>query len=391
METLYFILLPGAGLILGVVLFYLLSRKHLRATATQLSELRRACDARLNETKAEVRRLEYMVADYRKKLRPESGQQAQIAPVSIRPAANDINDIFMEREALKAEKARFAEKNQRLWEQSLAVHREKERIDAMKNEIEARHNELRNSIRYAQRIQNAALPDYGVLEGQVKEYFIFWKPREIVSGDFYWFKVVDNKLVVAAVDCTGHGVPGAFMSMLGMAFLNEIVSEQRTTQPAEVLEEMRRSVKIALQQRGASQEQKDGMDMALCVLDLSTLGVQYAGAYNPMLWLHNGELNEIKATRSPIAIYHKERPFEQHSLQMQPGDSFYIFSDGFSDQFGGEKGDKFKIGRFREMILSLHTENLPMEEQGQRMQTIFDQWKGEHAQVDDVLVIGIRV
>lgn len=260
-----------------------------------------------------------------------------------------------------------------------------------KNEkISEQHKEITDSIQYASRIQTAVLPPEEYLTEIIPEHFIFFRPRDIVSGDFYWMKQQGNVCVLTAADCTGHGVPGAFMSMLGITLLNEIVSKHTVDNAAAVLNELREQVKLALRQTGKANEAKDGMDLALCVVNLDAMEMHYAGAFNPLYFLRDGKLEVFKADRMPIGIYLNEKTeFTNHVIQLEKGDQFYLFSDGFVDQFGGEKQQKFKTRRFKDLIKDIH--HLPMEAQRKQLEMQFDTWKGKLRQVDDLVVLGLRI
>lgn len=256
--------------------------------------------------------------------------------------------------------------------------------------IEKQKEEITDSIKYAKRIQSAILPSAELAEEILPEHFILFRPRDIVSGDYYWMNKVGNKVIIVAADCTGHGVPGAFMSMLGVSFLNEIVNKNNIEQPNLILNHLRKSVKNTLGQTGKEGEAKDGMDIALCLLDYDNMTLQYAGAYNP-LWLYrNGELIEQKADKMPIGIYIREKDsFTNHEIKLQKGDTFYIFSDGYADQFGGENGSKFKSKPFKRLLANIQSKS--MMEQGMILDGNFDDWRGNYEQIDDVIVIGVRV
>ena len=302
----------------------------------------------------------------------------------------DITKQNIEKEKLEHEKLEFKKKNKQLWEQSIAIHKEKERIDALKKEIEARHRDITDSIKYASRIQTALLPDNETLNDILPEYFILWKPRDIVSGDFYWIRQINEKTIIVAADCTGHGVPGAFMSMLGISFLNEISTQFTELTPALLLEEMRIRVKKSLQQTGKTFEAKDGMDMAVCILNNETNILEYAGANNPLYIIRQGSLIETKATRNPVGIYPKERLFKNHTFTTQKGDFIYIFSDGFQDQIGGDKKSKFKVGKFKTLLTEISTPSNSMSEIKQILEDSFDEWKGDYDQIDDILIFGMN-
>ncbi|RLD61638.1 MAG: hypothetical protein DRJ01_07555 [Bacteroidetes bacterium] len=266
--------------------------------------------------------------------------------------------------------------------------------------IEKQKKEITDSIKYAKRIQSAALPPEELIQQHLPEHFVLFKPRDIVSGDFYWMKQINNYTVITAADCTGHGVPGAFMSMLGMALLNEIVRDESVTQANQVLNKLRAEIKLALRQTGKEGEAKDGMDIALCVIDKENMKLQYAGAYNP-LYLYrkksgHSELIETKADKMPIGIHMKEKSFTNHEIDIQENDVIYIFSDGFIDQFGGwdeisikKGGVKFKSKRFKKLLEDINDKK--MSEQKEILNNTIEQWKGTNDQVDDILIIGIKI
>jgi serine phosphatase RsbU (regulator of sigma subunit) len=218
--------------------------------------------------------------------------------------------------------------------------------------------------------------------------FIFYQPKDIVSGDFYWIGKSENKIIIIAADCTGHGVPGAFMSMLGVAFLDDIVNRQKTIAPDSILNKLREKIMKALNQTGKKSEAKDGMDVAAIVIDPEKQVLQYAGAYNPLYIIQNNDMVQIKGDKMPIAIHHIMKPFTLHERKIYMQDTIYIFSDGFPDQFGGELGRKFMYKRFREHLYNL--KELSMDEQKENLYQTFLQWKGDYEQVDDILVIGLR-
>lgn len=293
----------------------------------------------------------------------------------------------------ESEKQKFSDKNKKLWELSLAIHKEKEKIDEIKNEIEHRHNEVTKSITYAKRIQKALLPSEEAFQQCQYEHFILWKPRDIVSGDFYWLKQLGNYSVIAVADCTGHGVPGAFMSVLGISFLNDILSKGRIFKAHEILEKMRELIKRSFHQdNGKKFRASDGMDMAICVINNETLELDFAGANNPLYIIRNNNLTELKATRSPIGNHPFEKPFENQELTLIQGDQLYMFSDGFIDQFGGKKGRKFLKKNFQRLLLHITKEKLPMEEEKEILSIALKEWRGnKYKQVDDILILGLRI
>ncbi len=265
-----------------------------------------------------------------------------------------------------------------------------EEVVKQKDEIAEKNKSITDSIEYAKRIQTAILPSKEFAEEILPEHFILFRPRDIVSGDFFWMTKKDNLVVVIAADCTGHGVPGAFMSMLGVSFLNEIVNRHEVTSANVILNNLRRDIKKTLGQEGKEGEAKDGMDIALCVIDLEKMKMQYSGAYNPLYLYRNNELMETKADRMPIGIYVKEKEsFTNNEIELQKGDVFYIFSDGYQDQFGGEDGRKFKTKNYKQFLLEIHQK--PMAEQREILDKRIDEWRGDWEQIDDIIILGIRV
>jgi serine phosphatase RsbU (regulator of sigma subunit) len=259
------------------------------------------------------------------------------------------------------------------------------------NEIKEKNESITKSIEYAKRIQSAALFSEDILNENNIDHFIFFQPRDIVSGDFYWINKSNDRLIVIAADATGHGVPGAFMSMLGIAFLNEIIElDINNISPNEILSKLREKVKTTLKQSGKISETKDGMDMAVCILEQNTLQLHYSGANIPIYLIknHPKELIEIKPTRQPVGIYPKEKSFVNHSVQLEKGDIIYLFSDGFVDQFGGSKNMKYKHKNFKKLLL-LNSDK-EMTEQKNIIKNEFNTWKKSAQQIDDVLVIGIK-
>ncbi len=295
--------------------------------------------------------------------------------------------------AIQISLRRLREKNERL--EQLVRERTAE-IRAKNITLERQKKEITDSIHYAYRIQNAVLPEHDFLEECFKGHFIFFKPRDIVSGDFYWISESNGQIVVIAADCTGHGVPGAFMSMLGVSFLNKIIRENGITDPDEILEKLRGNVIESLHQRGKENEAKDGMDMALTVIDKDKKIMRFAGANNPLYLIKSNELQETKADRMPVAIHERIEPFRKHQVELEQGDTFYLFSDGYADQFGGPDGKKFKYKQFKELLLSIQDRS--MEEQKDILDKTLHEWintpdpdGNPYDQIDDILVIGVRI
>jgi len=234
------------------------------------------------------------------------------------------------------------------------VEQRTSQLQNAKEELEKSHKNITDSIMYANRIQNAVLPKFDSIKNIFPEHFIFYKPRDIVSGDFYYIKPHENLIFIAAADCTGHGVPGAFMSMLGIAIINDLVRRTDIKDSAQLLDELREQVKYSLQQTGQAHEQQDGMDIAFVAIDIESKTCSYAGANNS-LWLYrDSELTEFKADRMPVGIYLKERPFTNHNFSLQKDDRLYLFSDGYYSQFKEGTREKMKARRFKELICDIH-------------------------------------
>ena len=270
-------------------------------------------------------------------------------------------------------------------EQKTEVENQKTVVELAHTELEEKNKEITDSIQYAKRIQNAILPPSKVVKEYLQESFIYYKPKDIVAGDFYWLEHAKGKVLFAAADCTGHGVPGAMVSVVCNNGLNRSVREYGLTDPGEILNKTR---EIVVQEFEKSEEEvKDGMDIALCSLEGNIL--QYAGAHNPLWIVRGGELLETKANKQPIGQFDNPEPYTTHTLELQKGDSLYIFSDGYADQFGGEKGKKLKTANFKKLLLSIQKES--MEKQKQLIDEAFENWRGDLEQLDDVCVIGVRI
>jgi serine phosphatase RsbU (regulator of sigma subunit) len=258
----------------------------------------------------------------------------------------------------------------------------------------AQKEEIISSITYAERIQKAILPPEAYITELINEHFILYKPKEIVSGDFYWIKQINQYIILVSADCTGHGVPGAFMSMLGISYLNEIVQRKEITQANQVLNELRKEIKRALRQTGKKEESRDGIDMAICVIDVNSNLMQYSGAFTPLYIISNIEgqpvLKEIKADMMPVGVHVlSDKPFTNHEIKLEIGDTFYISSDGFIDQLGGSNQTRFGSKHFKELLLEIYDK--PLFEQKVILQQTLEDWMGENPQRDDILVIGARL
>ncbi|MBR4272445.1 MAG: SpoIIE family protein phosphatase [Bacteroidales bacterium] len=283
--------------------------------------------------------------------------------------------------------------NQKLEEKNNALTLAHEEISAQKEEIANQNDKIIESILYAQKIQQAVMPMVDYFNQYLPEHFIMLKPRNIVSGDFYWGTHIGDKFVYTAADCTGHGVPGAFMSLLGITFLNEIAgrSNSKFVTAAGILTSLRLKIITYLHQTGKEGEQQDGMDIALCIYDKTASKLQYAGAFNPLVIIRDGNLTQYDADEMPIGYYENQSDrFTNHVIDIQPGDMAYMFTDGYADQFGMVDGRKKKylVKRFKDFLLQIYT--FDMKEQERRLEENLAQWRGDLKQLDDVLVFGAR-
>jgi len=259
-----------------------------------------------------------------------------------------------------------------------------------KSQLEDKNKDILDSILYAKKIQEAILPDIQLLKEWLPQSFVYHSPRDIVSGDFYWFKKINGKLFIACVDCTGHGVPGAFMSMVGNILLDDVITKKKIDKADIILNELHNGVVKALRQKQKEKASKDGMDIALCIIDEQKETVEFAGAFRPLVHVRENSLTRIKSNAAPIGGFRGEEPiFNLHTINYQKGDVFYIYTDGYADQFGGERGKKFMTKKFREFLLSINQED--MDDQKELLKKEFDEWRGSRKQVDDVLVIGFKM
>ncbi|HAS42407.1 MAG TPA: hypothetical protein DCS93_18155 [Microscillaceae bacterium] len=272
--------------------------------------------------------------------------------------------------------------------QEFLEHKQQE-ITKKNVRIERLYKDLNSSIQYAQNIQKSILPSPQKLKQLLPDSFVLFKPRDIVSGDFYYLEEVKGQIVLAAIDCTGHGVPGAFMSMIGNDLLTEIVKNKCITKPAQILENLHTGVRQLLKQEDT--DNHDGMDISLVVIDLRHQSLEFAGAINPFVYVQNNELKIIKGNKAPIGGEQKEsiREFTSHRISLEHPFTFYLFSDGFQDQFGGPANKKFMRTRFYELLLENHQQ--PLEQQKNSLEEALEKWQGGESQIDDVLVIGVRI
>ena len=262
-------------------------------------------------------------------------------------------------------------------------------INKQRKEITAVNGEMNESIRYAQRLQEGILVPEELQKEWLPESFIYFKPKDVVSGDFYWLESVGKKVYIAAADCTGHGIPGAMVSMICSAALNKSLYEDFVSEPSKILDNCRALVEERFVR--SKDKIKDGMDISLCVLDKKTNIIKWAGANNPLWVIKKGseKVDAIKADKQPVGYVENKTRFTQHEIQLQKGDSVYLFSDGFQDQFGGEKGKKYMVGKMKKFLLSIQEQT--MDSQLVSLDNEFNRWKGKHEQIDDVCIIGFEI
>jgi len=273
-------------------------------------------------------------------------------------------------------------------ERTEEVVRQKEEVERQSKKVVELYKNVTDSIRYAKRLQESILPSEARIKELLPENFVFYRPKDIVSGDFYWVEPVAGKVVFATVDCTGHGVPGAFMSLVGYNGLNQVVKERGLTQPGKVLAELNR-IAYEMLHKDRDQFIRDGMDMALCCFDPVTRTLEYAGANCPLYLMRDGSIEQFTPDKMPIGGFDLgEHTFLDHRIELKQGDTVYLFSDGYADQFGGPKGKKFLYRRFRELLLEITNE--PLEKQKVLLSDALREWRGAQEQVDDILIMGMR-
>jgi len=284
-----------------------------------------------------------------------------------------------------------AELEEIVQERTVEIQEQKEEIERSRDEIAKYAKDITDSIKYAKRIQKAIFPAWQEVREIFPESVVFYQSKDLVSGDFYFAEKIGSKKVFAAVDCTGHGVPGGFMSIVGNNLLRQAIRQLGITKPSEILDYTSHGITNTLHQTYEESSVKDGMDIALCCWNEKKQTVEYAGAYNPLFLFRDGELTEYKGDRFPVGTFVGEevREFSNHEIKVKSGDMLYVFSDGYADQFGGPNGKKFMMNRFRKLLTDIH--NKPMDEQHELLTKTFKNWKGSFEQVDDICVIGVRI
>jgi serine phosphatase RsbU (regulator of sigma subunit) len=290
---------------------------------------------------------------------------------------------------LTLQNALIKQQNEEIIVQSEEIEKHISQVEIQRDEIIIKNKHITDSINYAKKIQTAALPEYSYIKTLFPNSFIIFKPRDIISGDFYWVNELNNKIIALVADCTGHGVPGAFVSMLGISLLNEIFHRDINFSACEILDNLRNEIKHSLKQNDEGSSSQDGMDIALTITDLNNSRLEYSGANNSMYLIRNGELKEYKSTKNPIGIYLKEKPFENNVIDILKNDEIFLFSDGIPDQVGGEKTEKFKYYRFRELIIN--ASKVHINEQAQFIENTLEKWAENQDQVDDITILGFVI
>ncbi len=297
----------------------------------------------------------------------------------------EIEQLKLENSALKSTSEDFEILYINLSEHNSIIENE---LDENLKTLQEASKKIFDSVYYAKRIQNAMLSKISDLKSIFPESFVFLESKDIVSGDFYWFQKVKNQFLFATVDCTGHGVPGAFMSIMGIALLNEIARNENIREPGIILEIMRRQVKASFKKTTKVYQATDGMELAFCAFNLENMKLQFSGANNPLVLIRNGELTVFKGTRNPIGSYIKEIPFKNNIIDIKKDDVFYMFSDGFRDQINS-KMRKYTMRKFKNFLLNIHKKK--MIEQKQDIGNELNRWNDTQHQTDDVLVVGIKI
>ncbi len=312
--------------------------------------------------------------------RAEVSGSTEIVTLSTR-----FNKMIAELEEL------YNDLEQKVRDRTAEVVAQKVEIEAQRDLLAEQQKHILDSIQYSKRLQNAILPTNSFVHELFPESFILYRPKDIISGDFYWFHRNGNKHYFSAIDCTGHGVPGALVSMVGQNWLNYAVKDLALEKPSDILDALNDGVMSTFKERDDDTSVKDGMDIALCCIDYDAMKLEYAGAYNPVLIVRDGEPTQIKGDKFPIGAFFRgsKGKFTNHEVEVKKGDVVYVFSDGYADQFGEESGFKFLTKRFRQLLFDIHQN--PMPEQRDILEKTLIDWMGNVEQLDDVTVVGIKV
>lgn len=397
MEIVMYIFIAVSLIALGALITnYFVKTKYTKRIAT-ISYEKNILETTLQDIKTKLpsQQLEKEQAEIeRKKVEEKNRKLWQMSETvhKERKKVDEANEqLVLQKEKLEADKKKLDEKVKKLWSTSTAIHKEKERINELKLEIEHKHQEILDSVNYAKRIQSALLASAKLLQDNLPEHFVFFQPKDIVSGDFYWgSKLNEDIFSIVTADSTGHGVPGAIMSILNISCLSEAVNAQKLIAPNTILDYARQRIMEHMANDGSEEGGKDGMDAIICNFDFINNKLQFAAANNPLWLIRNNELIEFKADKMPVGKPMGEiSPFTLQEFNLKKGDLVIMLTDGFADQFGGPKGKKFMYKPLKELIVKLNS--LSLLEMKQQLKDAFDEWKSESEQVDDVLIIGVRI
>lgn len=312
----------------------------------------------------------------------------------VKKRANSIlelqnREIIQQKEEIQSQRDELEILNAELKQKNEEITAQRDEINEKSNIIELKSRNITDSILYAGRIQKAILPPKDLLDKVIPNRMIIYQPCQIIGGDFYWVNLIQQYTYIAVADCTGHGVPGAFMSMLGITQLNEVINKYNVLEPAQILNQIRDSIKKSLHQTNDDSLQKDGMDIAICAIDSEKNVLKFAGAYISLYLFRNNQMQVLSADRMPVAVYADEQPFTQHVIQLQKDDIFYLFTDGYNSQFGGKYGHKFLSKKFIELLQQIHT--FPLDKQKELLIEKHNDWKNDYEQVDDITIVAIQV
>ncbi len=366
-------------------------------------------ELKLQQNKLEVEKENLLAikaeyAEIEKELKLKLEQKEQLVNQQGKTINNQVNELFTKDSTIEEQKSiiwlsaifliivsvlgGLAYRSYRLKNKANAIIiAQKDEIEEQHEILEEQHKEITDSINYAKRIQDAILPPLKLVKGYMPDSFILYKPKDIVAGDFYWMEGINNLIIFAAADCTGHGVPGAMVSVVCHNAMNRSVKEFMLVKPNEILDKTREIVMETFEK--SDEDVNDGMDIALCSINTESKKLNFSGANNGLYLVRNNEVTQLKPDKQPIGNYKDAKPFTNHELNLEKGDVIYAFSDGYPDQFGGPKGKKFMYKPFRNLLLEIHQQ--PMDEQHNILLKAFEDWRGDLEQIDDVCVIGVRI
>ena len=381
-ELLKFVFIFSLTLLLVIILIYFKTKVITDPIKKLVMKVNRITHGHLNERadvtgNNEITTLSKQFNKMIEELESYYNELEQKVEERTRQISQQKEEIAAQRDAIEDQRNMLADKN--------------DSLEGANKEISAQKKHITDSIVYAKRIQNAILPPQPLIDKLIPQNFVYYRPKDIVSGDFYWVEKLPGKSVIAAVDCTGHGVPGAFMSIIGSNQLDYAVRIKKAKSAGEILDALNEGVSNALRQEDSQVSIRDGMDIAIVIIDYKNMVLEYAGAYNPLYFFRKGELTQIKADKFAIGTHldYPDKKYTTHTIELQKDDLFYIFSDGYPDQFGGPKGRKYMYKQFRELLAS--NVDKSFEEQVKILEKENIEWRGKEVQVDDIIIIGIKI